>query len=141
MPSREGNFIIELDGFGPISATEVSMPSKTHTPWEHQPGNQPEPDLGRGNFKTEDMTFKHAHGVGNVAEQLERYFDLYVDGLVTDKLNGRFIIMDESGLVPQQTYDLIDAVPTSFKVEQHTGSGTGVSTFTFGMRPTRFRLV
>lgn len=141
MPSREGNFILELDGFGPISATEVTIPSRSHAPWEHQPGNQPFPDLGRGNFKVEELTFKHAHGVGGVAEALSRYFDLYEDGLVTEKLNGRFIVMDESGLIPQQTYDIQDAVPTQFKVENHSGTGTGVSSFTFGLRPTKFRLV
>jgi hypothetical protein len=141
MPTREGNFILELDGFGPISATEVGMPAKTHTPWEYQPGNQAEPNLGRGNTKTDELTMKHAHGVGGIAEQLARYFDDYVDGFTTDKLNGRLVIMDESGLIPLQTYDIQDAVPTQFKVEQHTGTGTGVSMFTFGLRPTRFRLV
>jgi hypothetical protein len=141
MPTREGNYILELDGFGAISATEVSMPTKTHTPIEHQPGNQPEPDLFRGNTKTEELTFKHAHGVGGVAEALARYFDDYIDGTRTDKLNGRFLISDESGLVVQQTYDIQDAVPTQFKVEQHSGSGTSTSSFTFGFRPTRFRLL
>ncbi|MGB8508138.1 MAG: hypothetical protein WCD76_07025 [Pyrinomonadaceae bacterium] len=132
---------MELDGFPAISATEVSMPSRAHTPFEHQPGNQANPDLGRGNFKCEEMTFKHAHGVGGVDEALNRYFDAYLEGLITDKLNGRFIIMDESGLVPTKTYELVDCVPTMFKPEQHTGSGTNTSQFSFGIRPTNYRLV
>jgi hypothetical protein len=141
MPSREGNYLLELDGFGAISATEVALPSKTHTPWEHQPGNQASPDLGRGNFKVEEMTFKHAHGVGQIADQLNAYFDDYLDGVRTDKLNGRFIVNDESGLVPVMTYEIVDAVPTQFKIENHSGTGTGVSMFTFGLRPTNFRRV
>jgi hypothetical protein len=141
MPSSENRYVLELDGFGPISALEVAMPPKTHTPVEHQPGNQAEPDLLRGNTKTEELTLKHAHGVGNVAETFARYFDDYIDGVIVDKLQGRFLVMDESGLVVQQTYDIQDAVPTQFKPEQHTGTGTGVSSFTIGLRPSRFRLL
>lgn len=139
MASSENRFLLELDGFGPISALDATMPGKTHTPVEHQPGNQAEPELLRGNTKTEELTLKHAHGVGNILAEFTAYFDNYIDGLRTDKLQGRFLVMDESGLVVQETYELQDAVPTQLKPEQHTGTGTGVSAFTIGLRPTRFR--
>jgi|SRR5205085_10436811 len=141
MPSSDNRFILELDGFPAIAALDATLPSKAHTPFEHQPGNQAMPDLGRGNFKCDDLTLKHAHNVGGLDDSLARYFDLYTEGIITDKLNGRFMVMDESGLVPVKTYDIIDAVPTMFKPEQHTGTGTNVSSFSFGMRPTNFRLI
>ncbi|MET0626567.1 MAG: hypothetical protein ABW250_26770 [Pyrinomonadaceae bacterium] len=141
MPSSDSRYLLELDGFGPIAALDVTMPTKTHTPVEYQPGNVAEPELVRGNTKTEELTLKHAHGVGNVAENFARYFDDFIDGLRTDRLQGRFLVMDESGLVVQQTYEIQDAVPTQFKPEQHTGTGTGVSSFTIGLRPSRFRLL
>lgn len=141
MATSQGRFIFEIDGMPAVVATEVTLGAKKQTPFKHQPGNQPNPDLGRGNFEVEEMTAKHAHGVGVAGEAFARYMDLYLAGLVTEKLNCRLLIMDEGGLFPIQTWDLIDCVPTSFKPETHQGSGTEVSQFSFGLTPTDQRMV
>jgi len=141
MPSSENRYIFELDNFPSFAALEATPPKKKHTAFKHHPGNQPNPDLGRGNFECEEMTVKHAHGVGGVLGALSRYYDLYLSGVITDKLNGRFIVMDEAGLFPETIYELQDCVMTNFGAEQHTGTGTNISQFSFSLLPTDFRTV
>lgn len=139
--TSQNRFIFEIDGMPAIVATEVTLGSVKLTPFKHQPGNQPNPDLGRGNFEVEELTVKHAHGVGQTEFVFGTYFEAYKRGIVTEKLNCRLLIMDEGGLIPIQQWDLIACIPTTFKPEAHTGTGTEVSQFSFGLTPTDMRLV
>lgn len=136
MPSHENRFLLEIDGISVISATEVTMPGMKQTPFKHQPGNQPFPELGRGNYEIEELTFKHAHGVGQAGEEFARRMSLYIQGVVVEKFNARFIVLDEAGRSPVATYELQDCVPTMFKPESHNGSGTNVSQFSCSIQPT-----
>ena len=138
MPSSENRAVVEFDGFPPIVALECKPPKKTHTNFEHHPLNQPYPDLGRGNYKCEEMTFKHAHGVGQALQAFSSYYDEYLSGRTVEKLNGRVIMMDEAGRSAETTYVLIDCVMTGFEPDNMTGSGTNVATATITLRPTDY---
>jgi hypothetical protein len=141
MASSEGRFLVEADGVTAITATEATVGGLKHTPHKHQPGNQPNPTLGRGNFEVEEMSFKHATAVGAAGAQLRQWLMDYARGLTVQKRNFRFIVMDEAGRVPVETTELLDCVPTLYKPEPHTGSGTNVSQFSFSLLPTDMRVV
>ncbi|MGH9944615.1 MAG: hypothetical protein ACRD9R_19895 [Pyrinomonadaceae bacterium] len=141
MPSSENRYLLEIDGVTAITATDVTMPGKKHTPFKHQPGNLPRPELGRGNYEIEEMTFMHAHGVGSAGEEIVAWMDAYLSGLLVEKRSARFIVLDEAGRIPVAVYEMIDCVPTMFKAEKHTGSGTNISQFSFSLQPTDMYMV
>ena len=138
MTSSEGRFLLEADGVTAIMATDVTPGGFKHTPHKHQSGNQPNPDIGRGNYEIEEFTFKHATANGAAGEQLRDWLMTYArgGGGVAQKRNFCFIVMDESGSLPVETTELYDCVPTMYKAETHTGSGTNVSQFSFSIQPT-----
>ena len=135
MPSSENRFVVEVDGVTAITATQATPGGIKQTPFKHQPGNQPNPTHGRGNYEIEEFTFKHATAHGNAGAQLRQWLVDYIKGRSVTKRSVRFIVMDEAGRRPVETYELIDCVPTMYKPEQHTGSGTNVSEFSFSLQP------
>ncbi|HKO43332.1 MAG TPA: phage tail protein [Pyrinomonadaceae bacterium] len=137
--TAEGRYLLEIDGVSSIRASEVTMPGKEHTPVELYVGNQRNPILVSGNFKVDALTFKHAHALNQSGEELFRWIDGYLDGVDQTKRGARFIIMDEGGSSPLEEYELQECVPTSFKPETHSASGTNASMFTFGLRPSNMR--
>ena len=134
MPTSENRFLLEIDGIGTIRATEVTMPDKEHTPVELYVGNRPNPILVRGNFKVNELTFKHATGLGQVTREISQWVDNYTSGLDVTKRGARFIVLDEAGVTPIDTYELRNGVPTRFKPETHGAANTSASMFTFGFR-------
>lgn len=137
--THEGRYLLEIDGVTSVRASEVTMPGKDHTPFELYVGNQPNPILGRGNFKIDALTFKHATALNQSGEELFRWADDFMDGIDLSRRGARFIVLDEAGVTPIEEYELEDCVPTSFKPETHSASGTNASMFTFGLRPTNMR--
>jgi phage tail-like protein len=137
--THEGRYLLEIDGVTAVRASEVTMPGKDHTPVELYVGNQPNPILVRGNFKIGDMTFKHATALNLAGEELFQWADDYMDGVEVGKRGVRFVVLSEDGFTPVEEYELQECVPTSFKPETHSASGSGASMFTFGLRPTNMR--
>jgi hypothetical protein len=137
MPTHENRYQLEMDGVTVLQASECKIGAKEHTPFELYLGNQPNPELGRGNSKVNETTFKHATGLGEAANELSRWYDDYVDGVDVTKRGARLIVFDETGTTPIDTYEMQDCVPTKFELENHSASGTNASMFTFGLRPTR----
>lgn len=133
--ATENRYILELDGFGTIYASEATVGSKEHTPVELYVGNQPSPFLLRGNFKINELTFKHAHSLGSAADDAARWMDDYVDGIDVSKRGGRFIVLDEAGVTPIANWELRGCVPTKFQPETHGAANTNPSFFTLGLRP------
>jgi len=139
--THEGRYLLEIDGVSSIRASEATMPGKDHTPFELYVGDQPNPLLGRGNFKVDVLTLKHAHALTQAGEELFRWADDFMDGVDLSRRGARFIVLDESGQSPVAEYELQECVPTSFKPETHSASGTNASMFTFALRPTNMRLI
>lgn len=141
MASAETRVILEIDGVPAITAMEVTPPKKAHTPVEYQPLNQPMPELIRGSAKIEELTFKHARAVSQVGRDLVQWLDDFVEGIAVVRRNFRLITLDEAGRNPVETWELQDCVPTSYGPDSASNTGTGVASFTFGLRPTNSRLI
>ena len=139
--THENRYLLEFDGVAAIAASEVTMPSKEHTPAELYVGNQPNPILVRGNFKVDDMSFKHAHALNETGNEVFRWLDDFVDGVDLSRRGARLVVLDEDGVTPVDVYELEECVPRSFKPEAHSASGTGVSMFTVTIRPTNMRKI
>ena len=132
--THENRYILEIDGFDQILSSECTMGDKEHTPFELMVGNNPDAMLGRGTRKTADTTFKHAHGLNNVAQAFSQWLDDFADGVDLERRNGRMIVMDEDGVTPMNEYELQQIIPRTFKPETHSASGTGASMFTCAIR-------
>jgi hypothetical protein len=133
MPGRgthENRYLIEIDGIGQIRASEVTMPGKEHTPVELYVGNQKNPLLLLGNFKVEALTIKHASALNETRSQYSQWLDDFLAGIDLQRRTARMVVTDEDGVTPVE-----ECVPTSFKLETHSASGTGASMFTIGLRP------
>jgi phage tail-like protein len=141
MASAEGRFLLEVDGITAIAATEATPPGMKHTPVKYQPANQEQPEHVRGNVEIEECSFKHARGIGQAGRELMQWLSDYASGLAVVKKNARFITLDEAGVSPVETWEMIDCVPTMYKPESGSGAGTNVATFSFNLQPTRARLL
>jgi phage tail-like protein len=137
--THENRYLIEVDGVAAVAASEMTPPSKDHTPVELYVGNQPNPVLSRGNFKIGDFSFKHAHALNQAGADLFQWMDNYTDGIDLTKRTARLVVLDEDGATPVAEYELQECVPTSFKPETHSASGTNASMFSFTLRPTNMR--
>lgn len=137
--THENRYVIEVDGVAAVAASEMTPPSKDHTPVEVYVGNSPSPVLSRGNTKIGDFTFKHAHALNQAGSELFQWMDNYVDGVDTSKRTARIVVFDEDGQSTVDEYELQDCVPTSYKPEAHSASGTNASMFSFSLRPTNMR--
>jgi len=134
-PSSEARFLVEIDGVTGIVATETTPPGFKHTPVKYQPGNQHKPIHLRGNSEVEEMTFKHARAVNGVGLQLVQWLQDFASGDAVEPRTVRFITMDEAGRNPVETWQLRDCVPTMFKPDSGSGTGTNVATFSFSLQP------
>jgi phage tail-like protein len=133
--THENKYNIEIDGIADCRSSEVTMPSKEHTPAEIYEGNKPSPSLVAGNFKVEDVTVKHAHGLNETEAQMSQWLDDFVSGVDMSRRSARMIVFAEDGREPIAEYEMRRCVPRSFKPEPHNASGTGASMFTFVFRP------
>jgi len=133
--THENRYLIEIDGIGQIRATEATMPGKDHTPVELYLGNEKNPLLLLGNFKVEALTIKHASALNETRREFSQWLDDFLAGTDLQRRTARMIVLEEDGQTPVDEYELQECVPTSFKLETHSASGTGASMFTMGLRP------
>jgi len=137
--THENRYVVEVDGVSAVAASEMTPPSKDHTPVELYTGNKPNHTLSRGNFKIGDFSFKHAHALNQAGADLFQWMDDYTDGIDNTKRTVRIVVFDEDGQTPVDEYELQDCVPTSYKPESHSASGTNASMFSFTLRPENMR--
>lgn len=141
MPSSENRFLLEADGFTGLMATEVTAPGLKHTPVKYQPGNQLMPILVRGQGEVEEMTFKHARAVGSQGKQLVKWLTDHLRNRAVTTRNFRFLTMSEDGSTVAEEWELLDCMPTMYKPDQSSGTGTNVATFSFSIQPSHARLI
>lgn len=134
-----GRFLLELDGVVSIRATECTPPEKTHTVTKLWESNKPNPNLVRGNWEINDVTFKHAYGINNAAGAVFDWLNEFCNGDSVERRNCRLILLDEAGLTPIKTYEMERCVPVNFKPEGLNASGADATMFTFSLRPEDYR--
>jgi phage tail-like protein len=137
--TSESRYLVEVDGVTALDVSEVSGFGKKHTPFKLSVGNRPSPILGRGNFEIEEVTFKHAHALNNAGQEFMQWLEDFTDGIDTSRRSARVIVLDEDGQSPVAQYELLDCVPTSFKIETHTAGGNNPSYFSFMLMPENMR--
>jgi phage tail-like protein len=133
-------YVVEIDGVAAIRASEVSGVGMEHTLVELHVGNRPNPILVRGNFKVNEVTFKHGHALNSAGVETMAWMQGFINGDVVERRNMRLVIMDEDGLSPVAEYDMSGCVPTKFMVETHQGNANDPSYFSFSLRPEDLRL-
>ena len=136
-----GHFLVEYDGVSALEATEVTGIEKEHEPFELKVGTRAMPVYGRGKSKVAPITFKHAFALNTSGREIFDYFNLYTQGLTTEKRNFRVIQLQEDGLTPHGEYDLIDCVPVKFKVEDSKADSKDAAFYTFTIQPTDLRIL
>lgn len=130
-----GRYVFEFDGISAIRATEVSGIKKTHEEFELHESNRPNPRIGRGHFKCEPITIKHAHALNSTGDEFFLWIELFLKGDSIERRGGRCIEFDEDGQSPVQTWELFDCIPISIAQETNSSGGKDASFFTVVIRP------
>ena len=101
----ENRFKVEINGIAEFKATKLTGGEEKHEPVKTMVGNDPRPQLGRGNVEPEDIVITIPSGLyDNSIRQLQDWFSRYIDGLDTTPRSGRFITYDDAGRTPIETY-------------------------------------
>ena len=131
-----GRYLFELDGITAIRASDVSGIKKIHEEFEIYESNRPNPIIGRGHFKCETITVKHAHALNGTGQEFFRWMQDFITGAKVERRSGRCIQLDEDGLTPIKTWELMECIPISIEQETNTGGSKEGNYFKFAIRPT-----
>lgn len=133
--TSEGRFLFELDGVNSIRASEVSGIELKHTPFKFNEGGRPNANVGRGNFECGEITVKQAQALNEAGSEFMRWMQDFIRGNDLTRRTARLCILDEDGVATVKEYELVNCVPTSFKVETQTAGGTNANFFSFMLQP------
>lgn len=136
MPASAGFYLLEVDGVsGSVEASEISELKLKHEAVQLHVGTREKPIQVRGKSTVEVVTVKHARAFNSVIGEIFQWFNDYTRGVTVEKRNVRVVTMDESGLVPVETVDLIDCVPGELTFESHKGEAKELAMFSFSVQP------
>ena len=135
--TSSGFYMFEMDGVAAAEASEVSGIGLKHEVFKIGVGNQAYPYLGRSKYECNEVTVKHAHALNNAGKQMFQYFDDYINGVRTDKINIRLIQLGEDGFKTEATWQMEECVPTEFMQETNKGDSNDAAYVTFKFKPTR----
>jgi phage tail-like protein len=131
-----GYFLVEFDGVAQMEATEVSEVKLQHEPVQIHVGTREKPLQMRGKSTVPVVTVKHARVlIGGTASSIYQWFNDFHRGVAVERRNLRIVALDEDGLTPFETADLIDCVPTDFVLEAQKGDSKEASMFSFAVQP------
>lgn len=139
--TSEGRYLFELDGITAVRSSEVSGLKKTHEEFEMYESNQPMPHLGRGHFKCDAITIKHAHALNQTGAEYFDWMEGFLFGVNVERRSARLIVLREDGDTPEAIYELLDCIPISLEPQTQTAGGRNASYFNFMIRPTDMRLL
>lgn len=138
----ENRYSVELDGIPAFKATKVSGGGETHSPVMTHVGNEVRPFNGRGKVEPEDLVVTIPSGLyDNALRALNTWTEQYADGINTAPKSGRYIVYDDTGRTPVETYQIEDAIPVSLKPDDKSGEGTGTATVTLTIKPYRTKRI
>lgn len=132
----QGYYVLEMDGVAAARASEVTGIGLKHEHFEIGVGDQANPIIGRGKYKPQEVTVKHALALNNTGEEVFSYFKDYVKGFRTDKLSMRLIQLAEDGFTTLKIWEMIECVPTEFAQEGNKGESKDAAFFNFKFMPT-----
>lgn len=131
-----GYYLFEMDGVSFARASEVSGIGLKHEHFEIGVGDQANPIIGRGKYKPQEVTVKHAHALNETANEIFSWFGDYIRGYRTDKPTMRLIQLDEDGFGTLAIWEMIECVPTEFSQDTNKGDQKDAAYFNFKFMPT-----
>ena len=135
MPTKN-QFIVEIDGIPSFSAMKVDgLDVLDHTASELPRGNQPNPELGPGNYKVGEVTVTNPEADVEIGLAVSLWHRNFAKRIDTTKRGARVMVMDDSGSSPIRTYDLHNCVPTKFKGDGMDAASSDPASFSFSFRP------
>ena len=134
--TSSGYYILEMDGVSAAEASEVSGIGNKHEVFKIGVGNRPNPYIGRSKFEPNEVTVKHAHAMGSTGQEMFQWFDDYIRGFRTDKINIRLIQLGEDGFKTEVVWEMEECVPTEFMQETNKGDSNDAAYFTLKFKPT-----
>lgn len=138
----ENRFSVELNGIPAFKASKITGGEEKHEPVKVMVGNDPRPQLGRGNVEPEDIVITIPSGLyDNSIRQLQDWFTRYIDGLDTTPRSGRYITYNDTGRTPVETYELQDCIPVSLKPDDKSADGNNSATVTLTLKPYKVRRI
>ncbi len=129
------HFLVEFDGVSICEASEVSGVNKKHEPVKIFTGNRRSPFYAAGKFELDVVMIKHAIGINGAGRELSGYYEDFTSGLITERRNFRIVQLDEDGISPVATFDLIRCVPTEFSLDGNKADGKDAAYFTIKLQP------
>jgi hypothetical protein len=133
---------VEIDGIPEFKATKITGGDEKHEPVKVVVGNDPYSRLGRGNVEPEDLVITIPSGLyDNSIRALNIWHTTYIDGINTAPKSGRYIVYDDTGKIPVETYEIRDAVPISLKPDDKSADGSNAATVTLTIKPYKVRRI
>lgn len=139
--ANEGNFLIEMDGVTAVRAMKVSGGKLNHTPTLITEGNKPRARVVRGNYEVDELSVQQASALNDTGREFYDWLYAYANGGDVEPRGVRLVVLEEDGLTPNEVWDYIDCVPTSFQPDDRTARGTNAASFTFAVKPSDVRRV
>ncbi len=138
----ESRFGVEIDGIPAFKATKLTGGDEKHEPVKTMVGNDPYAILGRGKVEPEDVAITIPSGLyDNALRALHQWLNRYVDGIDTTPKSARYIVYDDAGRTPVETYEMRDCVPISLKPDDKSGDGSNAATVTLTVKPYKVRRI
>jgi phage tail-like protein len=139
--THENRFTVEMNGFAIIEATEITGMALDHTVFELFVGNRPNPLIGRGNFKAEEITIRHGHALNRFGEEFFSWMRAVIRGESVERRTFRFIVRGEDGRTVIAEYEARRCLPRRFEEDGHNAGGTNAAMFKAVIRPEDFDLI
>lgn len=138
----ENRFSVELDGIPGFKASKITGGEEKHEPVKTNVGNDPYALLGRGNVEPESVVITIPSGLyDNAIRALGLWISNYFDGVSTAPKSGRYIVYDDAGRTPVETWEIRDAVPVSLKPDDKSADGKGSASVTLTIQPYKTRRI
>lgn len=138
----ENRFGVEIDGISDFRASKVSGGGEKQTTVGISFGNDPYKQHVRGSVEPEDVSVTMASGRYDQAlRELHQWFGDYYDGINAEPRSARYIVYDELGSTPVETYELQDCVPVSITPDNRGADGNGAAMVTVIIKPRRVRRI
>ena len=138
----ENRYAVEIDGIPDFKATKVTGGEEKHEPVKTMVGNDPYALLARGKVEPEDVVITIPSGLyDNALRALQTWMVNYFDGVDTTPRSARYIVYNDAGKIPVETYEMRDCVPVGLKPDDKSGEGTNTATVTLTIKPYKVRRI
>lgn len=125
-------------GIPEFAALEIQGGGEEHEVEKFRPANSAYAEQVSGQINVSEVSIKLVIGRDQVAiEAMNRWFDDFFGDVDKTRRTGFADDLDEAGLTPIMTRELVECVPLKREHDQRSTEGKGVATITFTVSPER----